>query len=100
MCRTVYVENAEKFLVQVLHRGNNGIELMDHLHFNWYHHRKSTTITDLPLSSYATEGHISYSDDIPCNLHASQLHGRPFTEPTRLWVCHGKRMSRPKQMPS
>jgi len=52
------VQNAEKFLIQVLHRGNNGIEMMDHLHFNWYHHIKSTTITDLPLSSYATEGHI------------------------------------------
>jgi len=42
------VQNAEKFLVQVLNRGKHGIETMDRLHFNWYHHRKSMTITDLP----------------------------------------------------
>jgi len=42
----------------------------------------------------------SYSEGILCNLHASQLPGRLFTEPTRLWVYHGKRMSRPKEMPS
>jgi len=42
------VQNAEKFLVQVLNRGKHGIETMDCLHFNWYHHRKSMTITDLP----------------------------------------------------
>jgi len=42
------VQNAEKFLVQVLNIGNNDIEIMDRLRFNWYHHRKSMTITDLP----------------------------------------------------
>ena len=42
------VRNAEKFMVQVVHRGNHGIETMDRLRFNWYHHRKSTTITDVP----------------------------------------------------
>jgi len=42
------VQNAKKFLVQVLNRGKHGIETMDHLRFNWYHHRKSMTITDLP----------------------------------------------------
>jgi len=52
------VQNAEKFLVQVLNRGKHGIETMDHLRFNWYHHRKSMTITDLPPTSCATEGHI------------------------------------------
>ena len=52
------VQNADKFLVQVLNRGKHGIETMDRLRFNWYHHRKSMTITDLPLTSYATEGHI------------------------------------------
>jgi len=53
------VQNAEKFLVQVLNRGKHGIETMDRLRFNWYHHIKSMTITDLlPLTSYATEGHI------------------------------------------
>jgi len=52
------VQNAEKFLVQVLNRGKHGIEMMDHLPFNWYHHRKSMTITDLPPTSYATEGHV------------------------------------------
>jgi len=41
------VQNAEKFLVQVLNRGKHGIETMDHLRFNWHHHRKSMT-TDLP----------------------------------------------------
>ena len=41
----------------------------------------------------------SYSEGILCNLHAS-LPGRLFTEPTRLWVYHGKRMSCPKEMPS
>jgi len=92
------VQNAEKFLVQVLNRGKHGIETMDRLRFNWYHHRKSMTITDLPPTSYATEGH--YSEGILCNLHASQLPGRLFTEPTRLWVYHGKCMSRPKEMPS
>jgi len=49
------VQNAEKFLVQVLNKGKHGIETMDRLR---------------------------------------------FTEPTRLWVYHGKRMSRPKEMPS
>jgi len=39
----------------------------------------------------------SYSESILCNLHASQLPGRLFTEPSRLWVYHGKRMSRPKK---
>ena len=52
------VQNAEKFLVQVLNRGNHGIEMMDRLRFNWYHHRKSMTITDIPPTSYATEGQI------------------------------------------
>ena len=52
------VQNAEKFLVQVLNRGKHGIEMMDRLRFNWYHHIKSMTITDLPPTSYATEGHI------------------------------------------
>lgn len=52
------VQNAEKFLVQVLNRGKHGIETMDRLRFNWYHHIKSMTITDLPPTSYATEGHI------------------------------------------
>jgi len=42
------VQNAEKFLVQVLNIENNDIEIMDRLRFNWYHHRKSMTITDLP----------------------------------------------------
>ena len=52
------VQNAEKFLVQVLNRGNHGIETMDRLRFSWYHHRKSMTITDLPPTSYGTQGHI------------------------------------------
>ena len=52
------VQNAQKFLVQVLNRGNHGTETMDRLSFNWYHHRKSMTITDLPPTSYAREGHI------------------------------------------
>ena len=52
------VQNAEKFLVQVLNRRKHGIETMDRLRFNWYHHIKSMTITDLPPTSYATEGHI------------------------------------------
>ena len=43
------VQNAEKFLVQVLNRGKHGIETMDRLLFNWYHHRKkSMTINGLP----------------------------------------------------
>ena len=52
------VQNAEKFLVQVLNRRKHGIETMDRLHFNRYHHIKSMTITDLPPTSCATEGHI------------------------------------------
>jgi len=40
-------QNEEKFLVQVLNRGKYGMETMDRLRFNWYHHRKSMTITDL-----------------------------------------------------
>jgi len=54
------VQNAEKFLVQVLNRGKHGhgIQMMDRLHFNWCHRRKSMTITDLPPTSYATEGRI------------------------------------------
>ena len=35
------VQNAEKFLVQVLNRGKHGIETMDRLRFNWYRHKKS-----------------------------------------------------------
>ena len=31
------VQNAEKFLVQVLNRGNHSTETMDRLRFNWYH---------------------------------------------------------------
>ena len=54
------VQNAEKFLVQVLNRGKHGIETMDRLRFNWYHHRKSMTITDLPPTSYATEGQTAF----------------------------------------
>ena len=52
------VQNAEKFLVQVLNRGNHGIETMDRLRFSWYHRRKSMTITDLPPTSYEIESHI------------------------------------------
>ena len=52
------VQNAEKFLVQVLNRWKHGIETMDRLRFNWYHHIKSMTITDRPAISYATKGHI------------------------------------------
>ena len=32
------VQNAEKFLVRVLNRGNHSTETMDRLRFNWYHH--------------------------------------------------------------
>jgi len=53
-----WVHNAEKFLVQVLSKGKHGIETMDRLRFNRYHHIKSMTITDLPPTSCATEGHI------------------------------------------
>jgi hypothetical protein len=52
------VQNAEKFLVQVLNRGNHGIETMDRLRFSWYHYRTSKTFSDLPPTSYGTEGHI------------------------------------------
>jgi len=45
------VQNAERFLVQVLNRGNHCTETMDSLRFNWYNHRKSVTITDLPPTS-------------------------------------------------
>jgi len=41
------MQNDEKFLVQVLNKGNHVIETMDRLRFNWYHHRKSMIITDL-----------------------------------------------------
>lgn len=50
--------NAEKYLVQVLNRGNHGTETMDCLRYNMYHHRKSMTIIDLPPTSTATKGHI------------------------------------------
>jgi len=30
------MQNAEKFLVQVLNRGNDGTEMTDRLRFNWY----------------------------------------------------------------
>ena len=52
------LHNAEKYLVQVLNRGNHGIETMDCLRYNMYYHRKSITIIDLPPTSYATQGHI------------------------------------------
>jgi len=57
------VQNAEKFLVQVLNRGKHGIETVDRLRFNWYHHRKSMTITDLSqpvmLQKVIFRGHSS-----------------------------------------
>jgi len=90
------VQNAEKLLVQVLNRGKHGTETMDHLRFNYYHHRKSMTVTDLPPTSYATEGHIQrafYATYMQVNCLGD------FTEPTRLWVYHGKPMSRLKEMP-
>jgi len=62
------VQNAEKFLEQVLN-----IETMDRLRFNWYHHRKSMTITDLPPNQLCYRR--SYSQGILCNLHASQCLG-------------------------
>ena len=52
------LHNAEKYLVQVLNRGNHGIETVDCLRYNMYYHRKSITIVDLPPTSYATQGHI------------------------------------------
>jgi len=91
------VQNAEKFLVQVLNRGKHGIETMDHLRFHWYHHSKSMIITDLPPTSYATEGHIQsafYATYTQVNCLGD------FTEPTRIWVYYGKPMSRLKEMPS
>ena len=42
------LHNTEKYLVQVLHRGNHGIETMDCLRCSMYHYRKSMTIPDLP----------------------------------------------------
>ena len=51
----VRVQYAVKWLVQVL---NHGVETIYRLRLNWYHHRKSITITDLSPTSYATEGHI------------------------------------------
>jgi hypothetical protein len=41
-----------------MYRGNHDIETMDHLRCTMYHHRKSTTVLDLPPTSYATRGHI------------------------------------------
>ena len=52
------VSNAEKYLVQVLNRGNHGIETMDQLRYTMYHQRAGTTIQDLPPASNATQGHI------------------------------------------
>ena len=52
------ISSAEKYLVQVLHRGNHGIETIDALRYNLYHHRKSLTILDFPATNYDTEGHI------------------------------------------
>ena len=46
------VHNAEKYLVQVLKRGNHGIETMDNLRYYMYNHRKSMTIFDVPPISY------------------------------------------------
>ena len=57
------VQNAVKFLVQVLNRGKHGTETMDRLRFNWYHHRKSLTITDhsqpVMLQKVIFRGHSS-----------------------------------------
>jgi len=87
------VQNEEKFLIQVLNRGKYGTETMDCLRFNWYHHRKSVTITDLsqPVLCYRR----SYSEGILANLHPSQLPGRPqeygFTMESQCLVpkkCH------------
>ena len=50
--------NAEKYLVQVLNRGNHGIKTLDNLRYNMYHQRKSTTLLDLPPTSHAAKGHI------------------------------------------
>ena len=50
--------NAEKYLVQVLSRGNHSIETLDDLRFQMYHQRKTATIIDLPPTSHAAKGHI------------------------------------------
>jgi len=50
--------NAEKYLVQVLNRGNHGTKTLDNLRYNMYHQRKSTTILDLPPTGHAAKGHI------------------------------------------
>jgi len=44
--------NAQKCLVQVLNRGDRGIETLDNLRYKMYHQRKSTTILDLPPTSH------------------------------------------------
>ena len=50
--------NAEKYLVQVLSRGNDSIETLDELRYQMYHQRKTVTILDLPPTSHAAQGHI------------------------------------------
>ena len=50
--------NAEKYLVQVLSRGNPSIETLNDLRYQMYHQRKTVTILDLPPTSHAARGHI------------------------------------------
>ena len=50
--------NAEKYLVQVLNRGNHGTETLDNLRSKMYHQRMSTIILDLPSTSHPAIGHI------------------------------------------
>ena len=52
------LQSAEKYLVQVVYRGNPDIETMDHIRRTMYHHRKSTIVLDLPPTCYSTRTHI------------------------------------------
>jgi hypothetical protein len=52
------VADAERYLVQVIHRGDHGIETMDELRHKLYHQREGMTIQDLPPTTNAIHSHI------------------------------------------
>ena len=52
------LKQAEAYLVNVFHHGNQGTENMDNLRVKLYHQMTSMTLLDLPPTSNATKGHI------------------------------------------
>ena len=85
------VPNAERYLVQVLHRGDHGIETMDCLRHHMFLHRQSTSLIDLPPTSSATSGGPYLPWFLRCR-HSNILSEKYFAQSTGFWVHGGERI--------